>query len=356
MATVAVIGVLTAFMAASIAMTQTDIKKVLAYSTISQLGYMFMAVGVGAFSAGIFHLMTHAFFKALLFLGAGSVIHGLDGEQELGKMGGLKRPMPGTHWTMLVGVLAISGIPGLSGFFSKDEILWGAFIWYDGVSWVWLMGIVTAGMTAFYMFRLYFLVFQGPARWQGDTQPHESPSVMTIPLTLLAYLAIFGGYAGIPEALGGVNRFHHFLAPAVISYHTAIEAAPQAHLLEVLLMVVSTVVALGGVYYAYRIYRAQPTLAEQLARRLGPLYRLSKNKYYVDEIYQAAVVRPFQQLAGLCWNWFDVRVVDGLVNASARSMVHLSGAVRQLQSGLIQHYASIILLGVIFIMLYITIG
>ena len=356
MATVAAIGVLTAFLAATIAMTQTDIKKVLAYSTISQLGYMFMAVGVGAFSAGIFHLMTHAFFKALLFLGAGSVIHGLDGEQELGKMGGLKHRMPGTHWTMLIGVLAISGIPGLSGFFSKDEILWGAFIWHDGVNWIWLLGIMTAGLTAFYMFRLYFLVFHGPARWPGDTQPHESPSVMTIPLTLLAYLAILGGYVGIPEALGGINRFHHFLAPVVISYHTAIAAAPNTRPLELLLMAVSTVVSLGGVYYAYRIYRVQPALAEQFARRLRPLYGLSRNRYYVDEFYQAVVVRPFQKLSGLCWYWFDVRAIDGLVNASARSMARLSGVVRQLQSGLIQHYASLILLGVIFIMLYITMG
>ena len=357
MSVVAAIGIITAFFAATIAMTQNDIKKVLAYSTISQLGYMFTAVGLGAFSAGIFHLMTHAFFKGLLFLGAGSVIHGLKGEQDLGKMGGLKKHLPTTHWTMLVGVLAIAGIPGLSGFFSKDEILWAAFSRHEGFSWLWLVGIVTAGITAFYMFRLFFRTFYGEAAWQGSHQPHESPTVMTIPLVLLAFLSILGGYVGIPEALGGINQFHHFLEPVLAGYPGAGAAAHQPlQELELLLMGVSTVVVLGGVYYAYRIYVRQPTLADDLAQRLGFLHRLSFNKYFVDEAYHLLIVRPFQALAEGLWKLFDIQVVDGVVNGSGHAIARISGVVRRVQSGLIQHYASIILLGVIFILMYLYIG
>ena len=355
MSTVAAIGIITAFFAATIAITQNDIKKVLAYSTISQLGYMFTAVGVGAFSAGMFHLMTHAFFKGLLFLGVGSVIHGLKGEQDLGKMGGLKERLPTTHWTMLVGVLAIAGIPGLSGFFSKEEILWAAFS--RDFSWIWLMGVITAGLTAFYMFRLLFRAFYGKAAWEGAHQPHESPSVMTIPLVLLAFLSILGGYVGIPEALGGINQFHHFLEP-VLAVYPGVGATAQypSQGLELLLMGVSTVVVLGGVYYAYRVYVQQPTLADDLAQRLGFLHRLSFNKYFVDEAYHLLIVRPFQALAEGLWKWFDIKVVDGAVNGSGHAITMISGAIRRVQSGLIQHYASIILLGVIFILIYLYIG
>ncbi|MFB0516624.1 MAG: NADH-quinone oxidoreductase subunit L [Candidatus Neomarinimicrobiota bacterium] len=357
MTTVATLGILTALFAASIAITQNDIKKVLAYSTISQLGYMFTAVGVGAFSAGIFHLMTHAFFKGLLFLAAGSVIHSLKGEQDLSKMGGLQVHLPTTHWTMLVGVLAIAGIPGFSGFFSKDEILWGAFSQHEGFSLIWLAGILTAGLTAFYMFRLFFRTFYGEAAWAGSHQPHESPSVMTIPLVLLAFLAIFGGYIGFPEALGGINRFHHFLEPVLAGPQVIGMAGQQAsHGLELSLMVVSTVVVLGAVYYAYRVYIRQPTLAADLAQRLGLVYRLSFNKYFVDEAYQLLVVRPFQALATVSWKWFDVRVVDGVVNGSGFTIAWLGGVIRRVQTGLIQHYASIILLGVIFILIYLYIA
>ncbi len=357
MSVVATIGMLTAFFAATIAITQNDIKKVLAYSTISQLGYMFTALGVGAFSAGIFHLMTHAFFKGLLFLGAGSIIHGLKGEQDLGKMGGLKEHLPTTHWTMLVGVLAIAGIPGLSGFFSKDEILWAAFSRHEGFSWLWLAGIVTAGITAFYMFRLFFRTFYGKAAWQGAHHPHESPSVMTIPLVLLAFLSMLGGYVGLPEALGGINQFHHFLEPVLAVYpEVGVAARHPSQGLELLLMGVSTVVVLGGVYYAYRVYVQQPTLADDLAQRLGFLYRLSFNKYFVDEAYNLLVVRPFQALAEGLWKWFDIRVVNGAVNGSGHAVTRISGVIRRVQSGLIQHYASIILLGVIFILIYLYIG
>ena len=355
MALIAGIGMFTAFMAATIAITQNDIKKVLAYSTISQLGYMFVALGVGAYSAGIFHLMTHAFFKALLFLGAGSVIHGLGGEQDMRKMGGLKKAMPGTHLTMLVGVLAIAGIPGLSGFFSKDEILWAAFSHYTGfISWVWLMGIITVGLTSFYMFRLLFLTFYGQPNEKGRPEPHESPSIMIIPLILLAFLSILGGYVGIPESLGGHNAFHHFLAP-VVAVFTVAEAAIQDtnHLVEILLMAMSTAVALGGAYYAYQVYVGQPAHADALAQKLQLLHRLSFNKYYVDEAYQALVVRPLKSFSGLLWRWFDEKLVDRVANGAGDIFFQAGGLIRLVQNGLIQQYAAFILVGVLFIMGYI---
>ncbi len=356
MSTVAIIGVLTAFFAATIAVSQNDIKKVLAYSTISQLGYMFTAVGMGAFAAGIFHLMTHSFFKSLLFLGAGSIIHSLKGEQDLDRMGGLKGFLPTTHWTMLIGVLAIAGIPGMSGFFSKDEILWAAFDQYEGFSWLWFTGVVTAGLTALYMFRLFFRTFYGPTLWQGSHQPHEAPSVMTIPLVLLAFLSIFGGYIGVPTALGGVNRFHHFLEPVFAPYRaaevTALQPTPG---LELIIMTVSTVVVLGGVYYAYRLYLQQPAMTDELARRMGILYRLSYHKYFIDEFYHLFVVRPFRAFAGILWNWLDAQIVDGVVNGCGHVVVRISSFIRRMQNGLIPYYASIILLGVIFIMIYLYI-
>ena len=353
MTVMASIGILTALLAATIAITQHDIKKVLAYSTISQLGYMFAALGVGAYSAAIFHLMTHAFFKGLLFLGAGSVIHGLDGEQDLRKMGGLKEALPTTHWTMLVAVLAIAGLPGLSGFFSKDAILWSAFSHTVGFSWIWLVGVLTAGLTAFYMFRLYFLTFGGAARWAGAQEPHESSSVMTVPLVLLAFLSLFGGYVGVPQVLGGVNRLEYFLAPVLTI--TAAHAAPvhgAAQALELLLMGVTTVVVLGGGYYAYRIYLRQPALAESLAQRLRFLHRLSYNKYFIDEAYALLVVDPFKRLATTIWAWVDVKAVDGFVNGMGRSVAAAGSYIRRAQSGLIQHYAAVILFGVVFILVY----
>ncbi len=351
---IAIIGTFTALMAATIALTQNDIKKVLAYSTISQLGYMFMAVGVGAFSAGIFHLMTHAFFKGLLFLGAGSVIHGLGGEQDMGRMGGLKKAMPGTHLTMLVGVLAISGIPGLSGFFSKDEILWGAFTHSEGFSWIWLVGIVTAGLTSFYMFRLLFRTFYGESAWKGKQEPHESPSVMIIPLILLAFMSILGGYVGIPAALGGANAFHHFLEPVLAvagAHETAV--AGSSHLMEILLMVASSAVGLGGAYYAYQVYVAQPAMADDMAQKVQLLHRLSLNKYYVDDFYKLVIVRPFHGFSRALWRWFDEKLVDRVVNGSGEVLLQLGGLVRLVQNGVIQNYAAFVLAGVLFIMAYI---
>ncbi|MCH8837018.1 MAG: NADH-quinone oxidoreductase subunit L, partial [Candidatus Marinimicrobia bacterium] len=355
---VAVVGALTALLAALIALTQTDLKRVLAYSTISQLGFMFLSLGTGSLlgvTAAMFHLFTHAFFKSLLFLGAGSVIHGLGGEQDMRKMGGLKKAMPGTHLTMLVGVLAIAGIPGLSGFFSKDEILWAAFSHYTGfISWIWLIGIITVGLTSFYMFRLLFLTFYGQPNEKGRPEPHESPSIMIIPLILLAFLSILGGYVGIPESLGGHNAFHHFLAP-VVAVFTVAEGAIQDtnHLVEILLMAMSTAVALGGAYYAYQVYVGQPAHAEALAQKLQLLHRLSFNKYYVDEAYQALVVRPLRSFSGLLWRWFDEKLVDRVANGAGDIFFKAGGLIRLVQNGLIQQYAAFILVGVLFIMGYI---
>ena len=357
MGIIAAVGTITALLAATIAITQTDIKKVLAYSTISQLGYMFMALGVGAFSAAIFHLMTHAFFKALLFLGAGSVIHGMGEEQNLQKMGGLRHLMPTTFMTMTIGALAIAGLPGLAGFFSKDEILWSAFNSSGGISWIWLVGLATAGLTAFYMARMLFLTFFGEQRWADGVKPHESPSVMTIPLIILAFLAIVGGYAGIPEALGGHNALHHFLAPLMATFHASGEAAPAAnHPLELLLMLVSTGVVLAAAYNAYRFYVQQPDLPAAAARKFPLLYRLSNRRYFVDEFYDLVILRPFRALADLLWKWIDVRLIDELANLAGRTTVRLGGALRLMQSGLIQHYASLLLLGVVFILLAVAMG
>ncbi|MGD8305971.1 MAG: NADH-quinone oxidoreductase subunit L, partial [Ignavibacteria bacterium] len=283
---VAIIGVFTAFFAATIGLVQNDIKKVLAYSTISQLGYMFLALGAGAFSAGIFHLMTHAFFKALLFLGAGSVIHSMHEEQDIRKYGGLKKYMPITYGTFLVAAMAISGIPPLSGFFSKDEILW---LSYANIGYVfWIIGVVTAVMTAFYMFRLYFLTFGGESRFdEHKTHPHESPKVMTIPLIVLAILSAIGGFIGVPEIFSGEhgNVFHSWLAPLFTAAerklsHTGI----HTHFEEYLLMAISVAGALGGIFVARHIYLNKPSIADKIATRFKFIYRLLFNKYYVDEV------------------------------------------------------------------------
>ena len=352
MSTIAIVGTVTALFAATIALTQNDIKKVLAYSTISQLGYMFMALGVGAFGAAVFHLVTHAFFKALLFLGAGSVIHGMGDEQDLRKMGNLRRAMPTTFGVMLIGALAISGVPGLSGFFSKDEILWAAFEHGGGVNLIYLAGLLTAGLTAFYMWRMLFMAFFGEAKWADDHQPHESPSVMTLPLIILAFLALVGGYLGVPEALGGHNMLHHFLAPVLTPAATGGHVANEA--LEMLLMLVSVGVAGTGIYLAFRIYIEKPQSAAALQEKFPLLHKLSANKYYVDEIYRAIILRPFQIVSELLWKGFDVKIIDAAVNGSGRAVSKLGGAVRLLQTGLLQHYASMLLLGVAFILIMIV--
>jgi len=393
---VAVIGTLTSFFAATIGITQTDIKRVLAYSTVSQLGYMFMAAGVAAYSAAVFHLMTHAFFKALLFLGAGSVIHGVGGEQDMRKMGGLRKYMPWTFATMLIATLAIAGIPPFAGFFSKDEILWEAFSSPHGSKIFWALGAITAFMTSFYMFRLVFMTFTGEYRGakpqahaaaaghhgnphdepeehhdeEGDPHahahggsPHESPWMMLGPLVILAVLSLVGGWVGIG------NRFGHFLDPVIQrvgtvqeTEHTATAeqtaaagaehttaAAPVSERegegeehksTELALMVFSVCLGLGGLGLAWLMYVKNPEMPEKIAASVSGLYHLVLNKYWIDELYGAVLIKPLVKVStGVLWQAIDQKVIDGTVNNSAAAAAEVSSVVRRQQSGLIRSYA-----------------
>jgi NADH-quinone oxidoreductase subunit L len=351
LACVATVGAVTAVFAATIGLMQNDIKKVLAYSTVSQLGYMFLGVGVGAFGAGIFHLMTHAFFKGLLFLGSGSVIHGMGGEQDMRKMGGLRRHQPITYWTFLVATLAISGIPGFSGFFSKDEILAQAFGSPYGGVWLWGVGLAGAGLTAFYMFRLLFMTFFGECRADEHTKHHlhESPASMTVPLVLLAILAAVGGYVGLPEEWLWGNRFGAFLAPV---FGPGPAVAHLGAAAEYGLMSASVIVALLGLGVAYAFYIARPSLPERLAGALPAVYDLVANKYYVDELYDLLFVRSTLVLSHALWRYFDVAVIDGTVNGAAEVVGANSTQWRRLQTGNVQHYAVSVLLGAMLILGY----
>jgi NADH-quinone oxidoreductase subunit L len=350
MTVVAVTGASTALFAATIGLVQNDIKKVLAYSTVSQLGYMFLAMGVGAFTAGIFHVMTHAFFKALLFLGAGSVIHAMHEEQDIQKMGGLKSHVPVTYRTFLLASLAIAGIFPFSGFFSKDEILWKAFS--AGHPVLWGMGLLGAVLTAFYMFRLVSLTFEGEPRWGHGKHPHESPATMTVPLMVLAFLSVFGGVLGIPASLGGGNALEQWLEPV---FAPAMDKLPhgghESHILEYTLMVVSVGVALGGILLARRWYMTKTGVPESIAARFPVVYRLLFNKYYVDEAYEAAVVKPLQKGSErILWKGIDVGVIDWCVNGMARLFGFLSRTVRMVQTGVAQGYALAFVLGVVAIL------
>ena len=350
MIVVAAIGALTALFAASIGLVQTDIKRVLAYSTVSQLGYMFLACGVGAYAAAIFHLMTHAFFKALLFLGAGSVIHGLGGLQDLRKMGGLRRHMPWTFRTFLVGSLAIAGIPGLAGFFSKDAILWGAWNNEHYGPMLWGAGVVAAGFTAFYTFRLVILVFYGAPRYTDDEvhQVHESPPSMLIPLIILAALSIAAGYVGVPALLGGGNQIEHYLAPVFGGGPE--EAGEAAHATEAVVMAASVGIGLLGLFLAYLFYAAKPELPGRLAGSVPTLYRILTRKYYVDEIYDAVVVSPLVATSkDYLWKMIDVSVIDGGVDGAGRAVRGLAGGLRHVQTGYVRTYAGWILGGGILI-------
>ena len=385
---VAVIGACTAIYAASMGLVQNDIKRVLAYSTISQLGYMFLACGVGAFVAGIFHLMTHAFFKALLFLGSGSVIHAVSGEQDIRKMGALWEKIPTTAKTFFVAALAIAGIPPLAGFVSKDEILGKTF---EHSPMLWGIGLLTAGMTAFYMFRLVNMTFFGSSRVPHEVEHHihESPRTMTVPLVVLAVLSVVGGWIGWPAALGGGNQFEHFLEPVVARHgaHVRISAVTGAPAevanvghasTEYLLMIASVLIALGGIWLARLLYIQRPGLPDQVAIKLGGLYRLVYRKYYVDEIYDALFVNRAKDLGttlgmfdakvvdglgvdGAGWLtrfisqlsiWWDTWIVDGLVNLSARIVWLFSYPVRMVQTGLVSNYALLIVLGVLLFLGY----
>jgi NADH-quinone oxidoreductase subunit L len=350
---VAVIGATTAVFAATIGLVQNDIKKVLAYSTVSQLGYMFLAMGVGAYASGIFHLMTHAFFKGLLFLGAGSVIHGMSGEQDIRKMGGLKHKMPITFWTFAVGCCAIAGVPLFSGFFSKDAILFQAFSSPHGNPVLWAMGFTGAILTAFYMFRLLFLTFFGEIRADHHTAEHvhESPPSMTIPLVILAILSIVGGYVGLPEHWLWGDRFAEYLAPS-LSRGEAAGALGESATLELALMAASVAAAFGGIALAYVFYLRSPALPDQLAARFRALYQLLLDKYRVDELYDSTIVAGTIGLANVLWKFFDVVIIDGIVNGVARFIAAQSAIWRRLQTGNVQHYALTFLFGVIVIVGY----
>jgi NADH-quinone oxidoreductase subunit L len=371
---IAAVGALTALFAATIGCAQNDIKRVLAYSTISQLGYMFMGMGVAAYSAGIFHLMTHAFFKACLFLGAGSVLIALHHENDIRWMGGLKRYMPRTFLTFLIATLAISGIPPFSGFFSKDEILWKAWSSDHGHPVLWFMGFIAAGMTAFYMTRLLMMTFYGENRI--DQRPHdageehgdqhssspdirESPASMTVPLVILAFFAIIAGFIGVPEALGGSNRFSDFLGP-VFGSHVEVQHHDP---LEYILMAASALIALCGIAAGVLFYSIKPGLPAKIVSRIKGTYDLVYNKYYVDEIYDLAFVSGtkvviillavfdqyvidgivnltgyFLRCKSKVSGWFDLRFVDGAVNLIADTTLSTGAGMRKIQTGRIQAY------------------
>jgi NADH-quinone oxidoreductase subunit L len=354
MLVVAIIGCATAIFAATIGLVQTDIKKVLAYSTVSQLGYMFLACGVGAFSAGIFHLMTHAFFKALLFLAAGSVIHAVGGEQDMRKMGGLSKKIKWTYITMLTATLAISGAPLFAGFFSKDAILLAAFQSENGGPntghILYAIGLFTALLTAFYMFRLIFLTFFGKQRYdEHHVHVHESPWNMLGPLVILAVLSIFGGWFALPAFWGGPDYFANFLAPVFAGGESAATEA-AAHALELPLAGVAVLTAIVGFGVAFWLYIRQPRKPEQLAKSMKPIYNTLLNKYYVDELYAAVVVKPLLWVStNILWKFVDVEVVDGTVNGIATGASALGDKVRHAQSGNTRSYAVWIVIGAIVV-------
>jgi NADH-quinone oxidoreductase subunit L len=375
-------------MAGTIGLVQNDIKRVLAYSTVSQLGYMFLAMGVGAYAAGIFHLYTHAFFKALLFLGSGAVIHALGGEQDLRRMGGLKSELPITYWTFLIGSIAIAGVPFLSGFFSKDEILFRTYA--SGHTILWTIGLLTSLLTAIYMFRLVFLAFHGtrapapvtPAHPEeeepaaqsaghaatGTHTPqspapthqahpahaahlHDAPPAMALALIVLAVGSVVAGYVGLPGVLGGGDWFARFLEPA-FGVHPAEEAVAE-HGLEVTLMLVSSLVAVGGIGVAAYFFLKNRHAADRLAEQFAGPRRVLENKYYVDEIYDAAIVQPIRITSenGL-WKLVDARIIDGAVNGAAEVVSGASDRLRRIQTGSVRAYAASLFLGVVLILGY----
>jgi NADH-quinone oxidoreductase subunit L len=357
MQVVAIIGAVTAVMAATIGLVQNDIKKVLAYSTVSQLGYMFLAMGVAAFTAGIFHLLTHAFFKALLFLGSGAVIHAMHDEQNIQKMGGLKQFLPTTYKTFLIAAIAISGIPPFSGFFSKDEILWKAFSSEYGSVALWVLGVLGAGLTAFYMFRLVSLTFEGEGRYGHNVHPHEAPKTMAIPLVILAFLSVVGGFVGIPESLLGGNSIEKWLEPVFAPANDKLSLIPHAvDVTEYLLMGLSVGIAAVGIYFARRVYMRRAELAEEWKRKLPKIYSMLFNKYYVDEAYDAAIVAPTVKVSeAILWKGVDVSVIDGLVNGSAKLIAGVAQGIRRVQTGIAQQYATIFVGGILVILIWLII-
>ena len=397
MQVVAVIGAATALFAGTIGLVQNDIKRVLAYSTVSQLGYMFLAMGVGAFGAGIFHLYTHAFFKALLFLGSGAVIHALHGEQDLRKMGGLKKDLPITYWTFLIGAIAIAGVPGLAGFFSKDEIL--AQTYFSGHTVLWVIGVLTALLTACYMFRLVFLAFHGAPRYalagghghdahghghgpaadtHGAGHLHDAPPAMALALIVLAVGSVVAGYVGVPAALGGSNRIEHYLEPSFeaerseaphaserrelsppgepgepepSATHGATPLAEHSESTEYGLMAISIAVAFIGIGLAWYFFVSNPSAADSVADSAAPVHDLLLHKYYVDELYDAAIVQPIVGFSrGALWKIVDAELIDGAVNGAGAFVSTSAGLLRRLQTGSVRVYAASLTLGVVLIL------
>ncbi len=366
MGVVATVGALTALFAASIAVVQNDIKKVLAYSTVSQLGYMFLACGVGSFYAGTFHLATHAFFKALLFLGAGSVIHAMSGKQDIQEMGGLKKWMPITRFTFLIACLAIAGFPLFSGFFSKDEILWYAlanrFPGQEGLAlgpFLWVIGVITAGLTAFYMFRLYFLTFEGESRADEKTKSHihESPPSMTVPLLVLAVLSVIAGFIGIPHIFHMPEVLHHWLEPVLASsLHVFHGNEAYGDGAAWAAMGIATAVGLGGIFVAWKLYGGESTeKAASYKERFAGAHKLLMNKYYVDEIYDHTVVRPLMGTARMLYAAVDRVLIDTLLVGGIAFVSRSAGQiVRQLQNGDVQRYAFFIVFGLSLVLLMLS--
>lgn len=356
MSVVATIGAATALSAAIIGLTQWDIKKVLAYSTVSQLGYMFLAVGVGAFTAGFFHLMTHAFFKALMFLGSGSVIHAMHEEQDMRKMGGLKKYMPITYWTFVAGWLAIIGFPLFSGFFSKDEILWMSFHSPRGSVALWAVGAIAALCTAFYMTRLMALTFWGQSRVPKDVHPHESPISMTIPLMVLAFLSVFAGWFGVPHGLSSIlpghipNILEHWLEP-VIRPVPGLAHADFA--VEMSLMAITTTLGLLSAAAAYFMYVKSPGITDKLAKGIGPLHQFVYNKYFVDEAYEKGIIRPLIMLSRQLWAKADVGLIDKMTHIVTALVRDAGDGARSFNNGQLHSYALCILVGVVGSILFV---
>ncbi len=363
MLVVASVGVATALVAALIAISQRDIKKVLAYSTVSQLGYMFLAVGVGAFSAGVFHLFTHAFFKALLFLGSGSVILALHHEQDMFRMGGLRKYMPFTWGTMGVATLAIAGIPPFAGFFSKDEILWKSLTGSGGYPILWIIGVFVAGLTAFYMARMMFLTFHGQERFSrkssdetghdsGHHEPHEPTLFIKVPLGLLALLSAAAGLLGLPAWLGD-NYFEEFLHPSFV--HVMSSGGHHAsHALEIGLTVLIVALVIISIRIAWYFYLNNPSAKEKLAQVLSPANNVLYNKFYVDEIYNMLIIQPIHWISSrVLWRFTDDAIIDGAVNGTARMMKSFSGQARRIQDGYLRRYVTWIITGVVLVFLYI---
>jgi len=322
---------------------------------------MFLACGVAAFSAGIFHLMTHAFFKALLFLGAGSVIHAMSSEQDIRKMGGLRKYIPITYWTFVLATLAIAGIPGFSGFFSKDEILWKAFSSGHGHPIFWAIGLLTACLTAFYMFRLVYLTFHGSERMNDETKHHihESPRSMTVPLMILGVLSVIGGYVGMPGLFGATNYFEHWLEPVTAKGSEFMTESAHASGggdagMEMTLMFLTVVLVIGAILLARHLYVRHTEAATKVREKAGGAYTLLLNKYYVDEIYGFLVIKPFVGLSTFFWKIVDVLIIDGFVNGLARLGALASDLLRFIQTGRVRSYATIFAAGVVLVVGYLV--